>query len=190
METVEGTANISTTECGHTFHHQCLYKWHRRHTNCPLCRKEFGDIEEEQYGIGRTGILQQMMQVVQSATENTPQILWMPTSRRLDLQRVVAHHYEELPLEEFTGEIEERDIQLVAQQSEVSYEMARRYLRYYHGDIVNAIMYLTEYKEDLLIPPFRRRIRPDLPEPYEKRTIRNRLVSSRRKEADTGYDSA
>ena len=189
MEVIQGTANISTTECGHTFHHQCLYKWHRIHTNCPLCRKEFGDIEEDQYGIGRTGTVQQLMRTFENV-DYTRQFVTLMTSRRLDLQHVVARHHEELPLEEFTGEIEERDIRLVAQQAEVSYEMARRYLRYYHGDIVNAIMYLTEYKEDLLIPPFRRRIRPDLPEPYEKRSIRDRLVSSRRKEADTGYESA
>ena len=121
--------------------------------------------------------------------EYVGRIATIVTSPRAGIQQLVRHHYEQLPLEEFTGEIEERDIQLVSQQAEVSYETAHRYLRYYHGDIVDAIMHLIEYKEDMLIPPFRRRDR-GVVQPYERRTIRERLVSSRRKEADSGYESA
>jgi hypothetical protein len=179
MEAVTGNANISTTECGHTFHHQCLYKWHRRHTNCPLCRKEFGELEEEETD----------WESLPNLVSGMDRLRYYIMSPRIDVQRIVRYHHEQLPLEEYTGEIEERDIRLVAEQTEVSHEMAHRYLRYYHGDIVDAIMYLTQYK-DLPIPPFRRRYRPALPEPYAKRTIQERLISSRREEAKSGYESA
>ena len=109
------------------------------------------------------------------------------TANRLDLHQIATRHYAEVPLEEFTGEIEERDIHLVAQQADVDTAIAETYLRYYHGDIVDAIMCLTEHAQ-LPIPPFRRRNRPT--EPYETRTVRERLVKSRRKEAKSGYDSA
>lgn len=182
MDAIQGNTNISTTECGHSFHHQCLYKWNRTHTNCPLCRKEFGDVEpERQFGFGRMSVIEEMLNLM-----NIEQRITIMTSPRAGIQQVARRHYEQVPIEEYTGEIEERDIQLVAQQSEVSHETARRYLRYYGGDIVNTIMYLIEYKEDMLIPPFRRRDR-GVPEPYEQRTVRDRWVSSRR---DDGYESA
>ena len=182
MDAIQGNTNISTTECGHSFHHQCLYKWNRRHTNCPLCRKEFGDVEpERQFGIGRTSAIEELLSLVNFEHSLT----LMTSSPRADIQQIARRHYEQVPIEEYTGEIEDRDIQLVAQQAEVSHETAHRYLRYYGGDIVDAIMHLTEYKEDMLIPPFRRRDR-GVPEPYEQRTVRDRLVSSRR---DDGYES-
>lgn len=182
MEAIQGNTNISTTECGHSFHHQCLYKWNRRHTNCPLCRKEFGDVEQEG-GYGRQNVVQLLGNM--DVAQYVERVVTIMASPRAGIQQIARRHYEQVPIEEFTGEIEERDIQLVAQQAEVSHETAHRYLRYYGGDIVNAIMYLTEYKEDMLIPPFRRRDR-GASEPYEHRTVRDRLVSSRR---DDGYES-
>lgn len=143
-----------------------------------MCRKEFGGEDT----LGRTSVMEEMIRLLDVQVEQR-------IVPRAGIQQLVRHHYEQLPLEEFTGEIEERDIQLVSQQAEVSYETAHRYLRYYHGDIVDAIMHLIEYKEDMLIPPFRRRDR-GVVQPYERRTIRERLVSSRRKEADSGYESA
>jgi hypothetical protein len=92
-------------------------------------------------------------------------------------------------LEDFTGEIEERGIRLVMEQADVTHEIAERYLRYYHGDIVDTLMYLTEHK-DLPSPPFRRRILEPPSDPYENKIVRDRLVTSRRKEAKTGYESA
>lgn len=174
MDAIQGDKNISTTACGHTFHHQCLYTWHRRHTNCPLCRKEFGTSEEEEYGGYGRSIAQYVQQML---TLSATPFLIRPT--RLDVDRVAARHYAELPLEDFTGEIEERDIELVMTQAEVSHETAHTYLRYYHGDIVDTLMYLLDHPH-LPIPPFRRRIREPVPEPYEQKHVRDRVVSSRR----------
>jgi len=112
----------------------------------------------------------------------------MVSASRLDLHQITTRHYAELPIEEFTGEIEQRDIDLVARQAGVDHSIAQTYLRYYHGDIVDAIMCLTEHP-DMPIPPFRRRERVPLPEPYEKRDVRDRVTHSRRKEAKSGYDS-
>lgn len=184
MDAIEGNTNISTTACGHTFHHQCLYNWHRRHTNCPLCRKEFGHFEEQYGGYGQA-IAQYVQQVITMSA--SPHFLLRPA--RLDLAHLVSRHYAEVPVEEFTGEIEERDITLVMDQTGVSHELAERYLRYYRGDIVNAIMVLCDHPQ-MPIPPFRRRIREPVPEPYEQKLVRDRVVSSRRKEAKSGYESA
>ena len=187
MEAIEGNNNLSTTECGHTFHFQCLYRWNRKHTNCPLCRNEFGKFEEEeQYGGYGRELGQYVQQIITMTASRTPFLL---TSNRLDLEQLASRHYAEVPLEEFTGEIEERDIALVMSQADVSRETAHTYLRYYHGDIVDTLMCLTQ-NPALPIPPFRRRLRQQPPPPYEKRTIQDRLVSSRRKEAKSGYESA
>ncbi len=185
MEAVQGETNLAKTECGHTFHFQCLYRWNRKHTNCPLCRKEFGKFEEEYGGYGRE-IGQYVQQIITMTASRPPFLL---TSNRLNLEQLASRHYAEVPLEEFTGEIEERDIQLVMEQGDVSHEIAERYLRYYHGDIVDTLMCLTE-NPALPIPPFRRRLRQQPPPPYEKRTIKDRLITSRRKEAKSGYESA
>ncbi len=164
MEHIDETANISKTECGHTFHFQCLYRWHRKNTNCPLCRRDFGKIEEE---------------IEEPVYENP---FALPRSF-LELRALLTEHYESVPLEEFTGEIEERDIGLVATQANVSHEVAERYLRYYHGDIVDTLVYLTEHK-DLPIPPFRRRNRHPLVEPYVSPIIVERVRG-----LDDGYES-
>jgi hypothetical protein len=34
-----GENNVSTLECGHTFHYTCIFRWNRRHANCPCCRQ-------------------------------------------------------------------------------------------------------------------------------------------------------
>lgn len=173
MEAIEGNANISTTECGHSFHHQCLYKWHRRHTDCPLCRKEFGG-EEDRY-----------------VSNYLEYIIRNPTPR-LNIQFITSREtsWSRQP-QEFVGTLDERDIQLVMTHvpGRVSHEVAESALRQFGGDIVDAIMYLTEHK-GMPIPEFRDRERPPLLEPYVSRSVdRDRIVGSRRTEADAGYES-
>lgn len=41
MESIKNEYNIAKTECGHSFHFQCLIRWSQSHNNCPLCRQEF-----------------------------------------------------------------------------------------------------------------------------------------------------
>lgn len=175
MDIIQGNTNVSTTACGHSFHHQCLYTWHRRHTNCPLCRKEFGGEQDQ----------------VNSYVSNYLEYVIRNPLSRLDIQFITSREtsWSREP-EEFVGILDERDIQLVMTQvpGRVSRELAESALRQFGGDMVDAIMYLTEHK-GMPIPEFRERERPPLPEPYQQRTIRDRLVSSSRKEADMGYES-
>ena len=180
MEAIDETASLSKTECGHTFHFQCLYRWNRNHTTCPMCRKDFG---------GEDNYAQEIGQYVDQRIRDMNTWFLIGPRIRLNLEHLATRHYAEVPIEDFTGEIEERDIQLVMTQADVSHEIAERYLRYYHGDIVDTLMYLTEHK-DLPIPPFRIRIRNPPTEPYEQKIVRDRLVTSRRKEAKSGYESA
>lgn len=95
---------------------------------------------------------------------------------------------EERPLEEFTGEIDERDIALVVQQTGTNRETALAYLRYHHGDLVNAILCLV-YNETMPIPPFRQRDRPVGPV-YVSPIVTSRIVESRNQGPDRGYESA
>ena len=182
MEAIQGDSNISKTECGHSFHFQCLYRWNRKHTNCPMCRKEFGGIEEQE----EQPAWDSYEYIFNFATQRH---LTVDTSFRRNLRDEVARINEQVPIEEFTGEIEERDIQLVMSQVPgVSRETAEAYLRYYDGDLVDTILYLTDHK-DMPIPRFRRRDRPVLPEPYVSRLVSTRLAVSMREEAESGYES-
>jgi hypothetical protein len=47
MEAIEGNTNIAKTECGHSFHFQCLIRWSQNHDNCPMCRQDFVKEEPE-----------------------------------------------------------------------------------------------------------------------------------------------
>ena len=37
-----------TTNCNHKFCNGCITNWLLTHNNCPMCRKEFYDISEEE----------------------------------------------------------------------------------------------------------------------------------------------
>ena len=45
LEFGKDSRNTVTTECGHKFHYTCLFKWNQDNSSCPLCRKDFEDIE-------------------------------------------------------------------------------------------------------------------------------------------------
>lgn len=46
MEAIQGETNLAKTECGHTFHCQCLMRWSRQHKSCPMCRTDFIKLQE------------------------------------------------------------------------------------------------------------------------------------------------
>lgn len=37
-EDIELTDEVATTQCGHSFHRECLAQWNTRKFNCPVCR--------------------------------------------------------------------------------------------------------------------------------------------------------
>jgi len=193
MQAIASTNNTSTTECGHTFHFQCLYHWNRRHSNCPLCRKDFGTFEDESHDpffvltgtgrLGRTFIFDEIQRVL------TDEV----TTRRRALQAEADAMYRAIPIEDFTRtEIENCDIDLIVRHVEgISRESAKAYLRHFQGDIVETIMFLTYWlRSPMPIPDFRERQRPALPEPYVSPDVSERVVKSRRQKADRGYESS
>lgn len=167
MDAIDGNSNVSITECGHTFHHKCLYKWNRNHTNCPLCRKEF---EEIQHTVTENDVEEYVARILQSDSRR----VWITP-----------------PSQEFTGEIQERDVRLVMSYvpGNVSYQTVQACMRQFQGDMVDTIIYLTEHR-GMPIPEYQDRFRPALSEPYVSRNIMDRVVASRRREADLGYESS
>jgi hypothetical protein len=177
------TTNISTTECGHTYHFQCLYTWTRTHTNCPLCRTSFGEPEPSPEDDLR------LVQVLMQGMGRTIALAELPQPEHLrSLNQTIRRMNEERPLEEFTGEIDDRDIALVVQQTGTDRDTAYAYLRYHHGDLVNAILCLV-YNETMPIPPFRNRERP-AEGVYVSPIVLNRIVESRNQGPDRGYESS
>ena len=160
MEAVASTSNISTTECGHTFHFQCLYTWTRTHTNCPLCRASFGGpeippppINDPLFqilmrgvgGVGRTDPVDEARFLVILAEEanNPPDPPGIPPVEHLRrIGDAIREVNERRPLEEFTGEIDEFDIALVMDQADVDRETAYASICSHSGDLTNAILHL------------------------------------------------
>jgi len=44
---------ISTLECGHVFHFDCILHWFSNSSRCPLCQKDFGVLPHADYGRSR-----------------------------------------------------------------------------------------------------------------------------------------
>lgn len=153
-----------------------------------MCRKDFGTHQDEEDlvtniqfagfgGMGRTG----MFDLVMSALTATPNL-------DLSFQRTFREGLARANVES-TGEIEERDIQLVMTQVPgVSHQTAESYLRYYDGDIVETILYLSDHK-DMPIPRFRRRDRPTPTEPYVSPLIFDRIYEHHHENSRSGYES-
>ena len=40
---IEENKDISTLECGHQFHPECISKWMKRKNECPLCRQKINN---------------------------------------------------------------------------------------------------------------------------------------------------
>ncbi len=201
MEAIQEGSNLSRTECGHVFHFPCLYRWTRKHANCPLCRHEFGTFEEEEEpeqssyldwvtaNIPPIGLGQFL---VNSSTGGYGRTVISDTIDRAFRTRIRDNVVEEnmaRPIDEFTGEIDSRDIDLVMRHVDnITREDAEAYLRCYGGDIVETILYLS-YSKDMPIPPFRERDRPALSEPYVSRDTQYRSRNIRRNSVDFGYES-
>lgn len=192
MEHIEEDANISKTSCGHPFHFECLYRWHRTNTTCPLCRKDFGGRQEEAFDYF-TGIPPFVIPAQPGTGRSSMIDLVFPPldlSFRRNLVNEVTRINEQVPIEEYTGEIEERDIQLIMRQvPDVSRQTAEAYLRYYGGDLVETILYLNDHK-DMPIPRFRRRDRPNPTEPYVSPLIFDRIYEHHHENSRSGYESA
>ena len=41
-ETLQGTTPITTTQCGHSYHTECIKVWEMRGGSCPICRQTTG----------------------------------------------------------------------------------------------------------------------------------------------------
>ena len=186
METIECPTKAP---CGHSFHFECLFRWGRQHNSCPLCRGKLLDVEEEEsefnwYG-PRSGIIEYVANTL--ANSDRRFIIQAEPFQPRRLREEAERRYRERPLNQYTGEQPDPlDVQLIADQTGVSEERARTFLKYFEYDIVDTIMFLQTSHSDFAIPDYRQRIRPDAPTEYIQRDIQRRVVFDR----PDGYESA
>lgn len=185
METIECPTKAP---CGHTFHFECLFRWGRQHNSCPLCRGKLIEVEEEPeanwYG-PNSGIIEYISNIVTNS--NRRFVIEAPGVRNRRLREEAERRYRERPLSEYTGEQPDPiDVQLIVQQTGVSEERARTFLKYFEYDIVDTILFLQSPHGDFAIPEYRERIRPNAPTEYTSRYIETRVLFDR----VDGYESA
>jgi len=183
METIDCPTKAP---CGHSFHFECLFRWGREHNSCPLCRGELIKIEKDEEderfhlftgvgGYGRTALMDILAGTAQTLDRN--------------IRQEVERRYRARPIEQYTGESPDPiDVQLVAEQADVSPIRAATFLKYFEGDIVDTIMFLTMSGEgELAIPAYRDRGLPRPAEPYVRRHHKDRMLYEGRA---TGYESS
>lgn len=56
MESINEGVNISKTQCGHTFHFECLMKWSQTNPICPMCRCDFVEKQPSDVTIESEGV--------------------------------------------------------------------------------------------------------------------------------------
>ena len=136
------TRSTGCTEltCGHKYHPRCIGKWLYKNPSCPKCRNKTVEMETPEkvgdaYGstpsnninldyINHIFITRAASAAVESAAESAAESAVQPVSLQ-------------------NSDIPHRDVELVAQQSDVSMNVALEALQRYNGDIVNAIMSLS-----------------------------------------------
>lgn len=183
---MESIVDATKASCGHTFHFECLFRWGRQHNNCPLCRKPLIEVEEEPVdesvhilmssgGYGQSSLMNILTGTAQTLNRNIHQ----------ELER----RYRARPIEQYTGESPDPiDVQLIVDQTDVTPRRAATFLKYFEGDIVDTIMFLTMSTEgELAIPAYRDRGLPRTDEPYVHRHHKARMIYEGRA---TGYESS
>ena len=130
------TTGQAELTCGHAFHIRCIADWFAtEHANtCPLCRKEAAALEVPSPAKARVHHNNQLLALI----DNT-----IPYDRGvysyIRQTNVVA-----APIEQNDMALEENYIQLVMNETGTERDVAIETLRANHGDIVNAIMALSE----------------------------------------------
>lgn len=125
--------------CGHSFHLKCLADWFSTgagNTTCPMCRKAATDLEvpTKQVSLDMANLLLNYMNSINS-NYNYNRIIINNNSDPLP---------QPIPIQ--VRQLDD-DIQLVATQAGVDINVATEALQRANGDIVNAIMELTDLQE-------------------------------------------
>lgn len=141
--------NTGLTEltCGHKYHPRCIGKWLIKNPSCPECRNKTVDSETpEKLGDTYSSVydsinyinhtfISRMASAVVRANPNVSDTLFE------DQLEPVAEPVGESLLQQ-NIDFPQGDVELVAQQSDVSLNVALVALQRHNGDIVNAIMSL------------------------------------------------
>jgi len=124
--------------CGHAFHIKCLADWFSTGlgcTTCPMCRKVATDLEvptrRDKANVAEiTGIVENYISYVNLAYNNN---IILPNNANI--------------IEPLVPRALEDDIDIVARNAGVAINVAAEALQRANGDIVDAIMALTEQQE-------------------------------------------
>lgn len=160
---VQKTGQVEMS-CSHKFHLKCIGTWLSKKSSCPLCRNIPSEMETLLkpeppivYGIGRRRL--PYYELLNSRTDRLIEYgrftINIDTSHSDSSSSLLAVNSEQQqtgdqidhasPLPPDIDGIPGTDIRLVSQQADVTIEQALDALNRHHGDIVNSIMYLTNY---------------------------------------------
>ena len=124
--------------CGHAFHIKCLVDWFTTNANtqtCPMCRKVATDLEVPTRKTGRER--EEMAGIVQNYIDYV----------NLNYNNNIILPNNPLIIEPLAPRTLEDDIDIVARNAGVAINVAAEALQRANGDIVDAIMALTEQHE-------------------------------------------
>lgn len=101
--------NVTTTECGHTFHASCVFKAAKQNSNCPLCRQPLFKEENHDSSLPELGDLTDFFEEDQRQDTNAQILLEFMTTFpneaiMNEIHRVYGKHFSlpainELPYE-------------------------------------------------------------------------------------------
>ena len=151
FELLKNEENIYITKCSHIYHKDCLSKWLKKAFNCPTCRNEI-EIDKTNFPeyLGKSRKNSRTSRIgLDSINTIFYESLISPItysrfiiSTEIETQSgIIRSSGRSTPI--FEGELNERDIELVIDQSGSSRELSINALRNNNNDIVNAIMELT-----------------------------------------------
>lgn len=131
-EIVSETTGIVSMACGHNYHMSCISRWLTTTPSCPECRH-----------VATTKELPYNSQQTQARHDDdlvSRLLIW--TDRTNTVLPFIPMPQPAPPVQHDV-DIPRQDIDIVVQQSQVSYDQALTALKRYNGDIVDTIMYLT-----------------------------------------------
>jgi hypothetical protein len=186
LSAIGADTSSTTTSCGHSFHFDCIAKWSRTSSACPLCRQTFTKntpYVDVQYS---RPTIESYRPIIMSGRVNPDEHAgrW-----EAYLRRKLQERYDRRPIEQVPTEgLDPIDVEFVAEMAGVDEQTARAYIAFYK-DPVEVVTFISHDPDRHPIPEFRERERPRTD--YTPRSIVHRtgMTALTVQMYDNGYES-